>query len=62
MGGLGEDAAVTYETLPLWSEPGMDWEGRTTRAVGTRARGARGVADDAGWWAHAAPAYRRARA
>ena len=62
MGGLGEDAAVTYETLPLWSEPGLDWEGRITRAVGTRARGARGVADDAGWWAHAAPAYRRARA
>lgn len=61
MGGLGADAARPYETVPLWSEPGLDWEGRVTQAAGTRARGARGVADDAGWWAQAAPAYRRAR-
>lgn len=61
MGGLGADADRVYETLPLWSEPGLTWDGRRTDAVGTRARGARGVADDAGWWAQAAPGYRRVR-
>ena len=61
MGGLGADAARVYETLPLWSEPGLAWDGRRTDAVDTRARGARGVADDAGWWARAAPGYRRVR-
>lgn len=61
MGGLGADADRVYETLPLWSEPGLTWDGRRTGDVGTRARGARGVADDAAWWAQAAPGYRRVR-
>jgi hypothetical protein len=59
MGGQGSDAEAGYQTLPLLSESGLDWLGRRTQRVGTRARGAAGVAEDALRWAQAAPGYRR---
>jgi hypothetical protein len=61
MGGLGRDAAAPLATVPLWSEPGLDWVGEPIARVGTAARGAAGLADDAGWWAQAVAGFRRAR-
>ncbi|MEG1833522.1 MAG: hypothetical protein RR240_09280 [Burkholderiaceae bacterium] len=57
MGGLAADAWIDYQTVPLWSEPGLDWCGQPTATVGCPARGALGVAHDARRWSEAAAAF-----
>lgn len=46
MGNLEVDGDNGYTVVPVWSEPGVDWFGNRTDAIGTSARGVANLADE----------------
>ncbi len=64
MGDMPTNGHDAYTTVPVWSEPGIDWFGNRTTATGPRARGCANLADEVSYLREVLPkfvAWRSAR-
>lgn len=57
MGDLQVEGDDGYTTVPVWSEPGIDWFGNRTTDIGTRARGCANLADEVSYLREVLPQF-----
>lgn len=57
MGDLQVEGEDGYTTVPVWSEPGVDWFGNPTTYIGTHARGCANLADEVTYLREALPQF-----